>query len=185
MHTVTDQELAARTLRGDKLAFGILVERYQGSIFSVGYRMHGNAKLAEDMSQETFIRAYQRIESYDPSRTFGPWIRRIAVNLSLNLLAKKRFEQLPFEEFSEIIIQKPGRETEQKVLMDESSQELHQAILQLPSAQIAVIEMHHFQHMSYAEIADQLKMPINTVKSHLYRARKYLAKILRNNSDEE
>ena len=70
---------------------------------------------------------------------------------------------------------------EQVVLKDERAREIHQAIQKLPAHQIAVIELHHYQHLSYKEIAEQLELPINTVKSHIFRARKSLAKYLRSN----
>ena len=183
MSVVPDHELALRTLRGDKLAYNILVERYQRAVFAVCYRMLANAKTAEDIAQEVFMRAYKNIASYDTSRPFGPWVRRIAVNLSINHLKKKRFNLLPYADYDERMSQREDKQPEQQVLLNEQARELQQVLQQLPLTQLTVIEMHHFHDMSYREIAEQLAMPINTVKSHLFRARKKLAEKLRERDD--
>jgi len=142
----SDGHLVQRTLRGETEAYGMLVQQHQQSIFNVCYRLLGEHGQAEDLAQDTFIRAYKRLDTFDVDRPFGPWIRRIATNLCLNQL--------------------------------ERNQAIRQALLELPAHYQAVIELRHYQDMNYQEIADTLKLPVNTAKSHLFRARKLLAKKL-------
>ena len=86
----TDRDLALRAKAGDPIAFGALVERHQVSVFHVCYRLLGERRGAEDLAQETFIRAYQRLNTFDPALPFGPWVRRVAANVCLNALDRKR-----------------------------------------------------------------------------------------------
>jgi len=80
----SDRDLALRARRGDAEAFGELVRRYQASVFNVCYRLLGERREAEDLAQEAFIRAYERLDTFDADLPFGPWMRRVAANLCLN-----------------------------------------------------------------------------------------------------
>ncbi len=80
----TDRDLVLRTRRGEVEAFGEVVARYQVAVFNVCYRMLGERMEAEDLAQETFIRAYKRLETFNVERPFGPWIRRAATKVCLN-----------------------------------------------------------------------------------------------------
>ena len=84
MSQPSDGSLVSETQRGETEAFGELVRRYQNSVFNVCFRMLTERRDAEDLTQETFMRAYQRLGSFDKERAFGPWIRRVAANLCLN-----------------------------------------------------------------------------------------------------
>lgn len=164
---------------GDVDAYGELVSRYQSAVFNVCYRIFGERREAEDMTQETFIRAYSRLYSFDPARPFGPWIRKVAANLCFNRLRGSSPGVLPFDDE----LDRPGWEREwdpeAKHIKVEQAAEIHAAILSLPAHQRAVIELRHYQELSYAEIAETLELPVSDVKSHLYRARKRLAERLR------
>lgn len=177
----SDRELAFRTRQGEREAFGELVRRYQASVFNVCYRLMGERREAEDMAQEAFIRAYQRFEYYDEERPFGPWIRRVAANYCLNRLQVARRDNLPLDDERD----EPAGHTGQAIspeaahLQAERAEVVRQAIITLPQHYRAVIELRHFHHLRYAEIAEQLGMPLSDVKSHLFRARKQLEKKLR------
>ena len=82
-----DADLARRARRGEAAAYGELVRRHQQAVFNVCYRLLGHRQEAEDAAQEAFLRAYARLETFDLSRPFGPWMRRVAANLCLNHLA--------------------------------------------------------------------------------------------------
>lgn len=181
----TDHELALRIWRGEAHAFGELVQRYQASVFNVCYRLAGERQEAEDLTQEAFLRAYQRFERYDLERPFGPWVRRLAANVCLNHLAarppvnfeleEERGEQDLSVEWLEF---HPGGSPERAQERKERAQAVRAALLALPLQYRAVIELRHFQEMSYAEIASQLNIPLSDVKSNLFRARLQLAKLL-------
>ncbi len=175
MADFTDRELAARVRRGEAEAFGELVRRYQGSVFNVCYRLLGERREAEDMAQEAFIRAYERLDTFDVERPFGPWIRRVAANACLNRLETKQpIEVVIDEERDEATEAAPEVVREQM----EQAEAVRAALLGLPPRYRAVVELRHFQELSYEEIAVALKIPVSDVKSHLFRARKLLAEKL-------
>ncbi len=89
MPTIPDRALVQRARRGETEAYGQLVRTYQTSVFNVCYRLMDERREAEDMAQEAFTRAYQRLHTFDPQRPFGPWIRRIAANVCINRLNRK------------------------------------------------------------------------------------------------
>jgi RNA polymerase sigma-70 factor (ECF subfamily) len=181
MVSISDRELVKQAQNGDAAAFGELVRRYQASIFNVCYRMTGERREAEDMAQEAFIRAYQRLSLFDLERPFGPWMRRVAVNVCLNTL-QKQVVGLALDDEVDIFrrdhstrINEPEKVSEQM----ETAQALRSALGELPLHYRAVIELRHFQELSYAEFAEQLRIPLSDVKSHLFRARRLLAEKLR------
>jgi RNA polymerase sigma-70 factor (ECF subfamily) len=175
MASTPDGELVQRTRRGEAAAYGELVTRYQQMVFNVCYRMLGERRDAEDLAQESFIRAFRRLDSFDAERPFGPWMRRLATNLCLNHLARKRLQQVELEEERQPLPAKgqPGPESAQ--LRREQSERIRAAIADLPPHYRAVIELRHFQELTYVEIAETLDIPLSNVKSHLFRARRALA----------
>lgn len=166
-----------RTKRGELDAYGDLVRRYQGAVFNVCYRMLGDSQDAEDLTQETFLRVHSHLDSYDCDRPFIPWVRRIAVNLCLNYINRNRRYVLPLDDEFELSVSKE-RGPERARENHERNATLRQAIGTLPAHYRAVIELRHFQELSYLEISKTLNIPLSDVKSHLFRARKSLAQRL-------
>ncbi len=177
----TDRDLVLRTRRGEVEAFGKVVARYQQAVFNVCYRMLGERMEAEDLAQDTFIRAYKRLETFDVERPFGPWIRRVATNVCLNHIQRQRPESYEFDEERDQSPEAARQEPEAYLQGAQTAEEVRQAIVALPAHYRAVIELRHYQEMSYSEIADVLEIPQSDVKSHLYRARKKLAGLLSTN----
>jgi RNA polymerase sigma-70 factor (ECF subfamily) len=177
----TDRSLVTRTLAGDTDAYGEMVRRYQGAVFNVCYRLIGERRSAEDLAQDTFIRAYQRLDTFDNQRAFGPWIRRVAANLCYNHLKKKQVMEFSLDEEKDISASTTFRSPEGLLDSKEQSEKVRFALMGLPDHYRIVLELRHFQDMSYEEIAAELDLPLNTAKSHLFRARKQLAKILSGN----
>ncbi len=177
-----DRDLALKAVRGDHEAFGELVRRHQSGVYNAAYRMTGNRQDAEDAAQEAFIRAYRAIGSLDPSRPPGPWFRKIAVNVCLNRLEKHPAFPLEDEYIVTHSSAAPGSgsEPESQIMERERSREIHGALLSLPPRYRAVVELRHFQELSYTEIAETLGRPLSDVKSDLFRARKILAEKLDN-----
>lgn len=178
MNASPDRDLILRARRGETDAFGELVTRYQTAVFNVCYRLVGERREAEDMAQEAFIRAYERLASYDHERPFGPWMRRVAANLCLNRLASLPAAAQPEvdeERDPDDPAQRPEAVSEQR----DDAQHLRTALASLPVHYRAVIELRHYQELSYEEIAESLQLPLSDVKSHLFRARKLLAEKLK------
>jgi RNA polymerase sigma-70 factor (ECF subfamily) len=175
MAETSDRDLVEQTRDGQVQAFGDLVTRYQTAVFNVCLRMLGVREDAEDLAQETFIRAFRRLETYDAERPFGPWIRRIAANLSLNYLQRKSPVQYVLDEERDQSALAAPETPEDRLEGRQAVQVMRKAIAELPPHYRAVIELRHYQDLSYAEIAATLDLPLSDVKSHLYRARRQLA----------
>ena len=179
MSDLPDRLLLLQAKQGNAAAFGDVVHRYQNAVFTVCYRVMGNRQEAEDLSQQTFIRAYQRLHTFDSERPFLPWIRRVAANVCFNSMERRRLESVEVERVAESLAAPHDSDPSQRVAAQETSDRLHAAVLALPPAYRAVIELRHFQELPYDEIGTLLNLPLNTVKSHLLRARKKLAEALR------
>lgn len=181
MAETSDRDLVEQTRRGKLEAYGELVSRYQSAVYSVCYRMLSIREDAEDLAQETFMRAFQRLETFDAERPFGPWIRRVAANLSLNHLQRKRVVQFELDEERDQAPLAVPETPEDRLEGKQAALAVRAAIAELPPHYRAVIELRHYQDLSYAEIAEVLGLPMSDVKSHLYRARKQLASRLMRN----
>ena len=174
MNALTDRDLILQAKRGEPEAYSEIVTRHQTSVFNVCYRILHNRSDAEDLAQETFMRAYNRLDTFDLGREFGPWIRRVAANLCLNFLESQKVTMAIDDERDEDKTRSPSEQVEVK----ERSEQIRQALASLPSNYRVVIELRHYQELSYDEIANELKIPLSDVKSHLFRARKLLAEKL-------
>jgi len=173
-----EQALIKKVKKGDLDSYGAIIQDYQSSVFNVCYRVLGNRQEAEDLTQEAFLRAYHRISSFDLNRPFGPWMRTLAANLCYNHLKKARLNRVPLEDERDSIKDDPKYGPEGVLEINQEHKILYQAIWKLPEVQRIALELRHFQGLSYQEMAEALKLPINTVRSHLYRGRQKLAELL-------
>lgn len=161
---------------GDETAFQYLVHHYSPRIYRMAYRYVRNREEAQDVTQDTFLKAYINIARFECSRPLYPWLKQICRNTALNRLARKDSRTGSLEEPD--IIRGKGAEPEVLYIDHENKTELLAAIARLPEKQRRILELKHFEECSYQEIADELKIPIGTVMSRLYTARKNLAAIL-------
>jgi RNA polymerase sigma-70 factor (ECF subfamily) len=188
MAQADERVLLERAKLGDGAALTVLVRCHQTAVFNIAYRLLGNRQDAEDAAQEAFVRAFRALDTFDVERPFAPWIKRITTNHCFNLLEKARIRPA----IPEAELAAPGEEAltldrwahhnptpEQSLMVKEQAAGIRTAILQLPPQFRAVIELRHFQQLSYDEIADALKRPLSSVKSDLFRARKMLAQIIK------
>lgn len=187
MLNLTDQDLVLRVVQGDDEAFALLVHRYQGMVFNVAYRLTGNRGDAEDLTQEAFIRAYRAMATFDAARPLAPWLKRITTNACLNWLEMQKArpqttasDLIPHdvEEDALDYFADPADTPEQKLTSAEQTQQIRTALAQLPARYRVMIELRHYQDLSYEEIAAVLDVPVSTVKSDLFRARKKLETVL-------
>ena len=167
--------MTQRAIHGDANAFGSLLRCHEKQAFNVALRLLGNRQDAEDATQEGFFRAYRSMDTFDVDRPFAPWLKKIVVNVCLNRMEKR--ETLPLEDDSRVVAHDYEPETES--LGRERSNQIRAALTALPPHYRAVIELRHFNDLSYAEIAEALNRPLSDVKSDLFRARKLLAKKLK------
>ncbi len=177
-----DDELIARTAAGDRDSFDILVRRYQKKVYFLALRMMRNHDDADDMAQETFIRAYRAIGSFKPGCRFFTWLYRICMNLCINELkrGKHLLTESRFEEEEKVL----ERESETENPLDFSSgRELRRridgAIESLSPKYKSVFVLRVLEEMSYEEIAESLDISTGTVMSRLFRARETIQNLLR------
>jgi RNA polymerase sigma-70 factor (ECF subfamily) len=172
-----DLALIARCRAGETAAFEGLVVRYQRVLFTVAVRMLGDPDAAGDAAQNAFIKAYQKLETFDPSRRFFSWIYRILVNECLNV----RRSHAAHEPLTAAIASGSGPEEAFEVA--ERRGLVQAAILSLPIEYREVIVLRHYTGLSYEEIGEALHVPAKTVKSRLHTAKERLATLLRGLED--
>lgn len=179
--SAAERALIQRAIRGEVEAYGEIVRQHQVAVFNVCYRMLNDWAEAEDAAQETFIRAHARLATFDLERPFGPWIRRVAANLCLNRL-EARHTTAPLDEERDRAV---AGDPELARAEAEQTNTVRAAVVSLPPHYRAVIELRHFQDLSYDEIAVELKLSLSDVKSHLFRARKLLAEKLKRDDSSD
>jgi RNA polymerase sigma-70 factor (ECF subfamily) len=172
--------------KGDQNAFAEVVEYYKDKIYQLCYRMLGNAHEAEDMAQEAFLRAYVNIDSYDIKRKFSTWLYRIATNLCIDRIRKKKPDYFLDAEvagteglnmYSQIAAD--GEFPEESVEKLELHEYVQQQIAQLPEKYRTVIILKYVDELPLKEISDIMELPIGTVKTRIHRGREALRKKLR------
>jgi RNA polymerase sigma-70 factor (ECF subfamily) len=176
-----DADLVARSKAGDIPAFGELVRRYQKPVFRIVLRMVKNQDDADDLTQDTFVRAHRGLKTFKEEFDFHPWLYRIAVNQAINLINKrKRQAAVDLEDVPEGDI-KTGPEPEspvQAASRQELLRTLESALERLPEEQRAVFLLRVQEGLSYEEIAKTMNTPKGTVMSRLARARMALRKYI-------
>jgi RNA polymerase sigma-70 factor, ECF subfamily len=176
--TLSDQDLAAATLQGDRRAFGELICRYRDGVVNVVYRMCGDPELAEDAAQEAWIKAWQNMGSYKPEYPFRGWIYRIAMNQSLDVLRRSRKTIEIDSPVLENRLRSDLEGPEETLVKQEQADRVRRALLRLPETGRAVLVLREYQDLSYLEIAAALNIPVGTVMSRLSSARGQLRKLL-------
>lgn len=186
VETMSDAALVELVLGGEHDLFATLVERYKDAVQNLAYRMLGNVTEAEDVTQETFVRAYTQLATYKSAHKFSTWLLSIASHLAIDQLRRRRFLALPLEDvpFLEWIVD-VGVSPEQSALQGEQQDEIQTYLQRLPSKYRAVIVLRYWYDFSYEEIAAMLKLTPALVKARLHRARELLARYMRENQLQE
>jgi len=168
-----DAQLVEECRRGDLRAFEVLVYRYQKPVFNVVYRMVRDREDARDLTQGTFLKAFQQLGSFDPRFKFYSWIYRIAINESLNHV-KRAGRQEPLED--DRASAGPGPDEDLAGL--EMRRQVQDAVMTVKPDHRIVLVLRHFLDCSYQDIAEILGVPEKTVKSRLFSARQELRSVL-------
>lgn len=181
-----DHELVRQALEGDQKAYARLRDKYSGPLNGMLYRMVKNREDAEDLTQEAFIKAFRALASFNFQYAFSTWLYRIASNNCIDYLRKRRLQTVSIDEPLTTRKGEMERQVEDvnapmpdsAITSQERAEILRRAIEDLPEKYRRVIEMRHEKDMEYQDIADELELPLGTVKAHLFRARARLAKAL-------
>lgn len=178
----SDDQLIARAQEGDSHSFDLLVRRYQRKIYFLAYRMVKNHDAADDVAQETFIKAYFAIKSFRIGYSFYTWLYRICVNLSINFLKRQKLV-IPESQFEEQVSplekEASGADPSSQLALKEIESKIEKAIDSLPPKYKAVLVLRLYEDMSYEEIAETLKISAGTVMSRLFRARERMQEMLK------
>jgi RNA polymerase sigma-70 factor (ECF subfamily) len=167
---------------GDAIAFSRLVEAYQKPVYNLAYRLLGNSVEAEDAAQETFIRAYTRLETYDPTRKFSSWMLSIASHYCIDMLRRRRANILSMDELPPMVDLSMPKATqpEQVVIEGQVADEVQQLLDTLPPSYRTPVILRYWYDMSYREIAETMGVTESTIKTRLHRARSKLAQNAQN-----
>jgi RNA polymerase sigma-70 factor, ECF subfamily len=166
-----DRALAVRSLRGEQAAMRQLVERHEGVVLRVCQRMLGNRHDAEDVVQETFVRALKSLGGWDQGRAFKPWLLAIAANRCRTALARRRSVACDTQLLADEL---PARHDGRQALGN-LTEEVAVALGELRDELRQAFELFHYEELAYAEIADVLEAPMGTVKTWIHRARQEVA----------
>jgi len=165
-----EKEIIKRILAGETDQYRLLLERYQKGLVYHCYTMINDYDLAHDFTQEACIKVYLQLKTYKATYRFSTWLYKIATNLCLDFLRKKR--HISLDDIPELFSNKLSPQEE--AIKNESATQLHQAIKQLPLKYQTVISLYYWQERSYEEIAEILRVPLGTVRTWLKRAKEKL-----------
>lgn len=172
--TVADGDLVGRARAGDQAAFSALFEQFHTQILNYIHRMVNDRSLAEDLTQDTFIKAWNALAGTRPDLAFKPWLYRIATNTAISHLRRRKLIQwIPFVGGDEDL-HPSGESVEGNVTR---FLDIDQALKQLPKHYVAVLLLRHYQGLSLAETAHALDITENAAKLRLFRARKAFAQV--------
>ena len=177
----TDSELVAMVLTGDGKAFEHLFNRYGGSLHQLYLqRTGGNTDDTNDLIQEIFVKAFLNLSSYDSRYAFGQWIYTIAKNTFIDYVRKRR-DDLSIDNTRGEYIRQPMAQTpnpEEDIIHSQQRSQLEQYLDMMTPKYRKLIELRFFKDLSYEEIAEQLCLPLGTVKTQIHRARTQLCKFI-------
>lgn len=176
----SDDELVRRAQRGDRKAFGKLVERYMRRAYYSALGLVGSAEDAMDLSQEAFVRAFRARQTIDPERPFFAWLYQIIRRLCFNHTRDRRTRRRGIDAAQNWLVDQAqsrnsGTHPEQALAADEARRRVRDALELLSEKDREVLVLKEFEGLRYREIADVLQIPIGTVMSRLYSARRRLA----------
>ncbi|HOG47444.1 MAG TPA: sigma-70 family RNA polymerase sigma factor [Anaerolineae bacterium] len=182
MDPCSDELLVEESKRGSREAFTELVQRHQGAVYSLCYRTVGNPTEAEDLAQEAFLRLYRSLDRFRRGARLRPWLHRIAVNACLDALRKRKEPMLSLDGMREGGTEPPiphgGTLPEEACLDRELQAAVQQALLQLPGDYRIALVLRYLEDLSYREVADALGVPLSTVETRIFRAKKMLGQVL-------
>lgn len=180
-----DFNLVVRARKGEQKAYADLMQRYKESIYFMVLKMVNNKDDAMDLTVETFGKAFQKLDKYQPEFAFSTWLFRIATNNCIDFIRKKKLNTLSIDRMIDeegnnhpLQIKSDSLNPEETSIKKQQSQELKLIVEGLPQRYRNLITLRYFEELSYDEIARELDLPLGTVKAQLFRARDLLSNVL-------
>ncbi len=181
-----DSRNIRKALKGDQVAYRAILKKYHDQVYNLLYRMVHDKDEVEDLTQEAFIKAFNSLKNFNEEFAFSTWLYKIATNNCIDYIRKKKLATFSIDKPIE---SKDGEysyeipdstyEPDKTLIAGQRTKILEEAVNALPEKYRQVILMRHTEDMDYQEIADALKLPLGTVKAHIFRAREILYKRLR------
>jgi RNA polymerase sigma-70 factor (ECF subfamily) len=180
-----DFNVVSRAKEGDQKAYAELMQRYKDSIYFMALKMVNNKDDAMDLTVETFGKAFENLEKYKPEFAFSTWLFRIATNNCIDFIRKRRLNVVSLNtlndqdgEERQFEVRSENLNPEESSIKKQENEKLKNIVDQLPSRYRTLIILRYFEEQSYEEIAQQLDLPLGTVKAQLFRARDLLANVM-------
>ncbi len=171
---VSELEIIRRISAGDTDAFRHIVERYQGPVFAMGLRFLRNREAAEDYGQEVFLRAFRSLHTYRGEARFYSWLMRVAYHMAIDASSGRRRDQ----SLGDIDLVDRSRTPEEQLLFRQTAASVREAMKELPPHHAVCLDLYFFFDLRYEEISTMTGFPLNTIKSHIRRAKSHLRKTL-------
>ncbi len=171
-----DFSLVSATLRGNQRAFETLMTHYKTRLFYFGIKFFHNEVDAEDFVQDVFIKVYTRLSTFQGKSQFSTWLMRVAYTTAINELNRRK-ETQPLDDEAALPDVNDSTPEEQQIRKITQSA-IREAVQELPQKYAICIEMYFYYDIPYQEISDITELPLNTIKSHIFRAKKILKKKL-------
>jgi RNA polymerase sigma factor (sigma-70 family) len=183
--SLQDDHWVVLAVRGDEKAYSELTQKYQKPLYFHVRKMIRNPDFAEDLVQDIFLKAFKSLKNYKNDYAFSTWLYRIATNHTIDYLRKKKLETLSIhaddsdDTHATIQLADEDSFTDEPMIRRERKNKVHEAIDQLPEKYREVILKRHIEEKSYQEIAEEMDIPLGTVKAHIFRARELLYKYMK------
>ena len=186
MTTNQDQIIIDKILKGDTNAFAVLVDSYKDLVFTLALRMIKNREEAEEVSQDTFIKVFKSLDKFKGKSKFSTWIYRVAYNTCLDRLKKikREYNVVAIDEFTEHQVKTLDNALD-KMEQDEHKQKIQQCLELLPGDDSFLLTLYYFEERSLEEISKVVGLTANNVKVKLFRSRKKLTAILKEQLEPE
>lgn len=181
-----DYMLVQQATKGDQKAYAELMGRYKDAIYFMLIKMVNNASDAEDLTIEAFGKAFKNIQQYTPNYAFSTWLFKIATNNCIDFIRKRKATTVSLDQNDDdpdkasTDIQASILDPEEEMIKEQKQKMLREIVSKLKPRYRKLIELRYFKEFSYEEIAEELELPIGTVKAQLFRARELLFNILKN-----
>ncbi|QOT00986.1 sigma-70 family RNA polymerase sigma factor [Brevibacterium sp. JNUCC-42] len=172
---MNEANLIKKAQAGDQEAMVELLRSIENTVYRSAFYITGNEHDAMDVAQEALLRVFRKIGTFQEKAKFTTWVQRIVSNICMDRFRAKK-ETLSIDEY-ELTLQ-DKQNVEDTILLHSMSEDVHRAIAKLPEHYRVVVVLRYLQDFSYQEIADTLDVPLNTVKSYLFRARYQLQELL-------
>jgi RNA polymerase sigma-70 factor (ECF subfamily) len=186
-----DLQLVGKAMNGDQMAYAGLMEMYRESIYFMMLKMVRTEDDAEDLTIEAFGKAFNRLHQYSPSYAFSTWLFKIASNNAIDFIRKKRIKVTSMDsaytnddgESVGIDVSSSEKNPAEEAIHGEKVEHMREIVKKLKPRYRDLIEKRYFQELSYEEIADDMQLPLGTVKAQLFRARAFLADMMKHTKD--